>query len=358
MRKAVVIVTLIGVQSLGSAVEIKPVIDAKLLGGQNYYNASEGNLGAVMSLNAAPYMQFNDKWSLVPLYAGHYQGTKQVTDIVGGGTPLRDSQDHTLSAKVIRSFPNDLKVKAVAGYGIELLRETKDEGWTKGLYDNRRIFTGTEAEWSWKKDNSVRLAYDYYRIRFPNYQSLESAQVNNGLGREFNQPDVLDNGNHVFSLSTRVVLPGQGLLDASASYTRREYGDQHLVLETGSLDPETRHDSAQSVSLTGTWPVMNRTNKKLFTSVGYAWTHLYSDQNHYDANQVFFNPNFYAYVTQSITNQWTLLLGPEEKTWTLNFNTSVARQSYSDRFTQDFPYSFLVSEKDLMSKLVGCQSVQ
>src|SRR5262249_35968568 len=153
------------------------------------------DLGSVAALSVAPYMQFNDKWSLVPLYVGHYQGTVQVSDLTGGGIPFRDSQDHTFSTKVIRSFDNGVKVKAVGGYGMELLRETQDESWGKGLYDNRRIFGGAESEWAWSKNDSVRLAYDYYQIHFPNYQSLESSQ-DNGLGREFNQPDVLNNFNH------------------------------------------------------------------------------------------------------------------------------------------------------------------
>src|SRR4029077_8854269 len=184
MRKVapLILSLIVGMQVPGGAVDVKPVIDAQLLGGQNYFNGADSSFGGVASLSAAPYMQFNDRWSLVPLYAGNYRGTKQVTDLVGGGTLLQDSQDHTFSAKVIRSFSNGLKLKAVGGYGIELLRETKDEDWGKGLYDNRRLFGGTEAEWSWDKDRSVRLAYDNYSIRFPNYHSLESVVVSTGLG--------------------------------------------------------------------------------------------------------------------------------------------------------------------------------
>src|SRR5258708_2145035 len=212
MRKAASLIVFLvcSLQVSGGAVDVKPVIDAQLLGGQNYYNGSASSFGGLASLTLSPYTQFNERWSLVPLYAGNYGGTKQVTDLVGGGTLFQDSQDHTFSTKLIRSFTNGLKLKAVGGYGLEWLRETKDESWTKGLYDNRRSFGGGEAEWSWDKDRYVRLAYDYYRIRFPNYQSLESGQVNNGLGRELSQPNVLDNSNHALTLGARVGLPGDG----------------------------------------------------------------------------------------------------------------------------------------------------
>src|SRR5579871_471916 len=119
-------------------------------------------------------MKFNDQWSLVPFYIGSYNGTKQVTDLIGGGTLFQESQDHTGSLKLIRSFDNGLKLKAIGSYGAQFLRETTDESWGNGLYDNRRTSGGAEAEWSWAKDQSVRLAYDYYAIRFPNYTSLES----------------------------------------------------------------------------------------------------------------------------------------------------------------------------------------
>jgi hypothetical protein len=319
-----------------SAVQIKPVINAEILGGQYYFQGSESAFGALMSLNASPYMQFNDEWSLVPLYSGSYRGTKQVQDLVGGGTLFQDSQDHVISNKVIRSFKNGLKLKAVGAYGIELLRETKDEGWTKGLYDNRRMSGGTEAEWFFKKDQSVRLAYDYYRIHFPNYQSLES-QSSDDLGRELASPDVLDNANHALTLGGQFAMPGSGLLEASVSQTFRSYSDQKLVLSSGDLSNEERNDDLMNFSLQGTWPVMVESDRRLFGTLGYGWTHLTSNQNHYEASRAgsgdAFNANFYSYVTQSLTNQWTLMLG--EDSWTFRLAGTIARQAYSDRLIQN-----------------------
>jgi hypothetical protein len=337
MRKAyVLIVPLVwGLQSPGRAAEVKTVIDAQLMGGQNFYKGAESSFGGVSSLTLSPYTRFNDKWSLVPLYTGSYRGTKQVTDLVGGGTLFEESQDHTLSTKLIRSFANGLNLKAVGGYGVELLKETKDETWTKGLYDNRRMFGGTEAEWSWAKDRYVRLAYDYYRINFPNYQSLESVEVSTGLGRELAAPDVLNNTNHSLTVSTQLGLPWNGYADLSANYTLRQYGDQHIVIESGDLTSDSRHDNSQTLSAEGTWPVMLHPTKRLFTSVIYSWARLSSNQNHYDAQQLVFTPNYYAYTTNSLTNNWTLLLGDQENPWTLNFNSSLWRQNYANRLIQD-----------------------
>jgi len=315
------------------AVEVKPVVNAQLLGGQYYYNGSENAFGAVASLSAAPYIKFNEAWSLVPLYSGNYNGTKQVQDLIGGGTLFQESQEHTTSLKLIRSFENGLKVKAIGAYSAEYLRETTDESWGGGLYDNRRASGGAEAEWSWEKDRFVRLAYDYFAIRFPNYTSLESQGGALGLGRELNAPDVLDTHNHAVTLGTQVGLPGNGLLEGTASYTWSHFGSEHLVDLSGSLTPELRNDAIENLSLQGTWPVILNPGWKIFSSLGYTWNHVYSNQNHYDAQKVFFNPDYYAYLTQTLQNQWTLAVG--DNPWTLALNWSLTHQHYSDRLVQD-----------------------
>jgi hypothetical protein len=318
-----------------SAMELKPVVNAEILGGQYYYKGSESDFGGFASLVASPYMKFNDKWSLVPLYSGMYQGTKQVQDLVGGGTLFQDSQNHNLSLKGIRSFENGLKLKAVTGYGVELLRETVDESWTKGLYDNRRLSLGTEAEWFWAKDQSVRLAYDYYAIRFPNYESLASQAADVGQGRELNEADVLDTHNHMLTLGTQFAVPGNGHVEGSIGRTWTNFSDQHLVEVTGSLTNELRDDQIENLNLHGTWPVALMPSCKIFGSLGFSRTRLYSNQNHYDtSNSVHpFNPNYYSYVTHAVDTGWTFLAG--QAPWTIQFFGNIARQNYSDRLVQD-----------------------
>ena len=311
------------------------MINAQVLGGQYYYDGLESSFGMLSSLVASPYMKFNSQWSLVPLYSGSYQGTKQVQDLVGGGTLFQDSQNHNVSVKGIRSFDNGLKLKAVTGYGIEFLRETKDEGWTKGLYDNRRLSLGTEAEWSWAKEQSVRFAYDYYTIRFPNYQSLSSQAAAFGQGREFDAPDVLNTHNHMVTLGGQTALPGSGLLETSLSHTWVSYSDQHIVDLSGALTPDVRSDRIMTFSLQGTWPVCAAKGARLFGSLGYTRTNLSSNQNHYDASQPtpVFNGDYYGYITNSLRTEWTLLSG--QAPWTIQLNGTLSRQSYSDRLVQD-----------------------
>ena len=349
--KRVLMILLMGV-SAAQAMELQPVFNAQLLGGQYYYNGQENSFGGNGTLVASPYMKLNDKWAIDPVYSGSYQGTKQVTDLVGGGTLFQDSQDHSVSTKIIRSFDNHIKVKAIGGYGMELLRETKDEDWGQGLYDHRRIYGGLEGEWSWSKERWVRMTYDYYVIHFPNYQYLESQQQA-GLGRELAAPDVLNNHNHAFGLSTQLGLPARGLLALDWSYTLRSYGDQHVVDLSGDLIPDTRQDHIQAVSLNGTWPVYLQADYRIFTSILYKFTLLGSNQNHYDAGQTFFNSNYYAYTTHEIQNQWTLLMGDANDPIALTFNGTLSRQLYPDRLTQDSAGTYQTADTRVDSALVG-----
>src|SRR4029077_4238831 len=119
----------------------------------------------------------------------------------------------------------------------------------------------------------------------------------------------------------------------SAGYTWSHFASQHLVDLSGSLVPEVRNDVNQTLSLQGTWPVLQRSRLRLFGSLGYSWNHLYSEQNHYDAQKVFFNSDYYANIQQMIQNQWTLAVG--DNPWTLSWNWSITHQKYADRLVQD-----------------------
>lgn len=315
------------------ALEVKPVISAQLMGGQYYYQGSDSALGAIAAVSAAPYLKFNEQWSLVPLYMGSYRGTKQVTDVVGGGTLFQDSQDHVLSLKGIRAFENGLKLKASSSYAFELLRETKDEDWGDGLYDNRRLQGGTEAEWSWAENHLLRASYDFYKITFPNYVSLESQGQSLDLARELNEPNVLDTTNHAFGLSAQTAIPGSGLGTLSYGLTWRDFSEQHIVDAAGQLTGALRDDRIHTMRADGTWPLANGAAWKVLGTLGVSRTRLYSNQNNYDAGKTTFNPNYYANLKHQLDGRADLYVG--ENPWTVSLTWAVSRQSYADRPVQD-----------------------
>ena len=114
-------------------------------------------------------------------------------------------------------------------------------------------------------------------------------------------------------------------------HTWSHFTSEHLV--DYRLTPDLRNDQIETYGLKGTWPVLKDPSLRLFSSLGYTWSHTYSNQNHYDAQQFFFNPDYYSYIQQALTNNWTLAVG--ENPWTLGLTWSLTRQHYSDRLTQD-----------------------
>jgi len=63
--------------------------------------------------------------SVVPTYAGNYQGTRDVRELADGGTLFQDSTAHGLRPKGFMRV-SQWKLKATAGSRWEFLRETKD----------------------------------------------------------------------------------------------------------------------------------------------------------------------------------------------------------------------------------------
>ena len=129
------------------ALEIVPVFNATLMGGQYIFRGDRSNLGLNAAVLAAPVLRKSEQWSFVPIYAGNYQGTKGVNDGVAAGTLFQQEMDHRVSMTAIDSLPGtNWKLKPSASYKREFLEETKDETWGHGLFDYEKIGLGAEAE--------------------------------------------------------------------------------------------------------------------------------------------------------------------------------------------------------------------
>src|ERR1035437_11183676 len=87
------------------ALEVIPVFNATLMGGQYIFQGNRSNIGLDASVLAAPVLRQDDQWSYVPIYAGNYQGTKGVNDGVAAGTLFQQEMDHRISLTAIDSVP-------------------------------------------------------------------------------------------------------------------------------------------------------------------------------------------------------------------------------------------------------------
>ena len=127
MLKKVVLSLLVlaGVSGIIKAeIKITPVADISLFGGQYYVVDAPSSFGGNSYMYFAPVVNFSENSALVPVFNLNYQGTKDVRELVGGGTLSREILDTGAMFKYIHKFEK-LKGKVRIGYKNKLQNATK-----------------------------------------------------------------------------------------------------------------------------------------------------------------------------------------------------------------------------------------
>lgn len=337
---------LIAGSSSASALEVIPVFNATLMGGQYIFQGNRSDLGLDASVLAAPVLRQNDQWSYLPIYAGNYQGTKGINDTVAAGTLFQQEMDHRVSFTAIDSVPGtNWKLKPSASYKREFLKETKDETWGRGLFDYEKIGVGVEAENVYKDPFSYRIGLDYFRVRFPNFQSLESATgtdpLGNPLQRENAGTNVLDTNNYQLSVSGARPYPYDDptvSLQGGYSILYQDYGHENLVDSRGQLGSTTRQDILETWSSSVGYPKpvkMFGEDCRLDSSFGVNLALNLSNQNTFDAAQTTFIANSYSYVDVGVGPSATLAWGDQKRPAAIAANLRYDWTTYFGRQAQD-----------------------
>lgn len=327
---------------------------ASFAGGQYFFAGDEAALSGNFYAAMSPAMKFSDQWSLVPVYTLNYKGTKQVTDLVGGGTLFQQSQDHAAVVKLVYRPNNRWSFKPSLGFKHEFLKETKDEKWGQGLFDYSKPSVGFEAEYIYKKPFAVRAAYDFYALNFVNYASLES-RLGSDLSRELVGADVLDSVNHALSFGGSAGFSAWGHpfgLEASYGLTSRAFPEQKIVLNTGLYDAQERADLAHSASVSALTPIAKKEKFKLSGSVDLGFMFNNSNQNNYDASRAVFNENFYDYAAFSLTPAIRLLMGGSKKETQIVLASTLSRQDYASRRVQEAGGAYLSDAINLRTSII------
>ncbi|MBI3552270.1 MAG: hypothetical protein HY077_07110 [Elusimicrobia bacterium] len=301
----------LGIAGNARAAEYAPVFNAQVLGGQYFFQGSNGNVSGNVTVNAAEAVKLDERWSLVPMYAGGYQGTKGVNDQVAAGTLFQQAADQRVSLTGIYSPEgSNWKLRPQGSYKYEFLKETRDETWTHGLFDYEKIGAGFEAENVYNDPFSYKVGFDFYRIRFPNFQSLESQAPNDPLGnplaRGKSNQNVLDTYNYQLSVGGSRPFPYNDpivSLSAGYSFTWQEYLDQSVVDSKGQLTdhrPYSRRDFMQALNAAVGYPVPVRLfgrEVRLDSSLGGSFAYNGSNQNLFDAAATQFFFDAYSYTS-------------------------------------------------------------
>jgi len=329
-----------------SAVEWTPVLSASLAGGQYFFQGQRANLGGNAALTAAALGKFSDRWTLMPVYSGSYRGTKGVDDGVAAGTLFQQQMDHALSVTGIRKLDDSTwRVKPSAGYKRQFLKETRNEDWGDGLFDYEKISAGVELENMYKEPFSWRVGLDTFRVRFPNYESLESRSgvdpFGSPLGRELASKRTLDTYNWQASVSGSRPWPFEEpkyVLTGSYSLLYKDYLDQNLVKENGQFENAGRQDFVQALGGSVVRPIpmsVFGTDGRLDLSMGLNFAYNRSDQNSFDAAFARFLSDSYSYWTVGAGPGAALSWGEKKAPSWASASFRWSRQSYLGRLVQD-----------------------
>ncbi|MBI4678815.1 MAG: hypothetical protein HY748_14650 [Elusimicrobia bacterium] len=332
-----------------TAAEYIPVYKASLLGGQYFLKGTNANVSANGSLNVAPVINFDDRWSLVGHYWFNYQGTKGVGDGVGAGTLWQQQMDHRISIAPIYSVADtNWKLKAPVSYRRNFTKETLDETWGHGLFDYDKLSIGFEAENLYNDPFSYRVGFDVYKVGFPNYSSLESTNqvdpAGNPLNRELTSRDVLDTWNFQLTLAGSRPFPYQDpVVSVHATYASlwQRYNDQRIVNRLGQYNankPYGRQDFQQNLSVAVGYPRSFRLGSREFRlGSAFSFNAAYngSNQNSYDAAKTLFINDAYSYYTLGGGPSFNLAWGDKKRPASVNLSFLYSHQLYVGRLAQN-----------------------
>ncbi|MEK7744969.1 MAG: hypothetical protein AAB576_07135 [Elusimicrobiota bacterium] len=305
------------------------------MGGGHSFAGQSGSFTGNASLLLAPAMRVNERWSLLPIVASSYQGTKQASELAGAGTLFQEEMDHKGKFLAVYSRPGSpWLIKPSLGYRVQLLKETKDESWTKGLFDNHTLGLGIEVEWARRESFSARFAYDYAYSFFPNHASLES-QAPGGYAREFAGAGVLDSHSNMGSVSAAWDLGRGAEAETSLRLTQRLFPDQHLVTPAGLLSADTREDFRTSWKGGVRLPLIPTGDWRVSTSLEASAENLASNQGSYDARRVRHLPGFHDYRQLSAAGGLRIFHGEERRPLVFDLSASWSWRRYPHRPVQD-----------------------
>lgn len=330
------------------AVEVSSLYTLRVMGGQYFFKDEKGGLTGNASGLIAPAIKFDERWALLPSLSSSYQGTKQVVDLVGSGSVFQEEMDHRGALRFIITPGGEggrWRLKPGVSFKYELLKETKDEEWSNGLFDYHKLNTGFEGEFIYMDPYALRFGFDYFHTRFPNYTSLESqaAMSVSGLSRsvELVGDKVLDTRNFSLFVGMDGPISDRVVLDGSAVTVLQEFYNQPIVDDAGQLTAKLRQDIFTSVALGVRVPARFSRDMRFLGSLDGSISYNSSDQNSFDAQSVKFMGFYYNYSELKCGPTLRLLIGPEKRPVVVGVNGEWTMRHYPHRPVQDSKGTYL-----------------
>lgn len=313
------------------AAKVTPVADVTVLGGQYFLEGNSAAFDGNVDAMVVPVVNFTPKTALLPIYQGSFRGTKDVEDLVGGGTLVQTRMDHSLTLKLVHQFTPNFSLKGKVGYKKEWLKETVDETFSNGLFNYDRLVTGVEMERD-KPETKIRVGYDFYTMRYPNYRSLGSDSRFTDVGLTATAgTDILDYNTHELFFEKRNKIGEKSSWVWGYDVAYKGFQDQKVVTASGGYSASNRFDMSHQLS---SGVELQKDNVTFGLDGVFQFYH--SNQNSFDASRAFFNKRYYNFGEVHLTPSVSLNIGkgssgPLRTTFFWDFGF----RRYTDRIAQD-----------------------
>lgn len=322
------------------ALEWQPIAGVQALGGAHFFRGETGSVSGNADAVFAAAIRKSEKWSLLPSMRSSYEGTRRVTDVLGTATPAQARMEHKAAFRAVWADPaSRWRLKPGASYKLSFLKETADESWGGGLFDERLWTVGAEAELLTREPHSIRASLDWFDASYPNYTSLESQAAlqfaGQPLARELVGDKVLDRGGLRAGVAFDMPAGERVRLDAGLSTVWSRYGSQRIVDEGGQFEDQARQDFLTSLALVARMPHEWNADLRALGSLSLGLGVMSSNQNGYDATRGRFLPAFYDYRELSISPAVKLLVGPARAPVSVDVSVGWRRRTYGGRPAQD-----------------------
>ncbi len=326
--------------SAEAKIEIVPLLDLKVGGGNSYFEEESSSFGGNFSLDLVPAIRFGRTTTLLPRYSAYYSGYRLAMEIEDEESLYQQSFDHTLSLKLIQEIFPDFKFRAECGQDTELLKESKDESWGDGLYDYDSPYTNFELEKKFPIGNGSSFLLGggmrFYNITYPNYQSLASE-----IGLELMGKNVLDNKSADVFINGEIFWNSKYFTHWKFTHTRSDYDDQKIITSSAEYSDEKRNDRINNFAIGLNF---NPDRKyylgfeedgyyKIYSGIDLVFKKKTSNQNHFDTEFLMFIPHFYSYNQVKLIPSVTFKFIPGNTNITLGCNFSY--KNYPDRLAQN-----------------------
>jgi len=313
-------------------VSVNPLIRISALGGQ-YFTTSVNSTGGNVDVSIIPAIGLSPTLSLTPILIGSYHETQSPYNFQGQNVLVQRQVDHLEVLYLTWAVSPQWKLKPRIGFKQELVKQDIDDSLSSGLFNYNRLFTGASVERDFNH-SSLEIAYEFSRNTYPNYQALTSDPrlAATGITSEAGT-NVLNFNAHDISLDYEYSLPDSTWHFGSIfHWIRQKFTDQNIVQDLGAIEDQGRIDdvfilSTQQIFTFRKWG--RYWNPSLAETVQY----YISNQNAFDANQLFFTPSYYNFVDIQLNPSVTtpLIPGRLEVTWL----AGLGFRQYTHRFAQD-----------------------